>query len=118
MARLDEQISSLMSDQPKILWEGKFWGGSDQKIIGYGLYTYENSKRDTVEWFIVGLAAQKNYISIYVNATDGRSYLTEQYAGKLGKVKIGKSSISFNSIDDINLDELSNLIVDAKRLMT
>lgn len=115
---LDRLISELMSDQPKTMWEGKFWGGSDQQIIGYGEYSYEKSNRETVEWFIVGLAAQKNYISIYVNATDGGRYVTEKYADKLGEVKVGKSSISFDTVDDIDLDHLSRLVTDARRLMT
>ncbi|MFZ0013218.1 MAG: DUF1801 domain-containing protein [Acidimicrobiia bacterium] len=83
-----------------------------------GEYTYQKSNGETVEWFIVGLAAQQNYISIYVNATDGNRYLTEKYANKLGKVKVGKSSISFNTIDDVDLEQLSRLITDARRLMT
>lgn len=116
--RLDTLISELMSEQPKTICEGRFWGGSDQQIIGYGEYTYQKSNRETVEWFIVGLAAQQNYISIYVNATDAERYLTEKYAAKLGKVKVGKSSISFNTIDDIDLDELAKLISEARRLMT
>jgi len=118
MERLDELISSIMSDRSRVMWEGRFWGGSDQEIIGYGDYSYETSNRDTAEWFVVGLAVQKNYISIYVNATTDDGYLTEKYADKLGKVKVGKSSISFNSIDDIHLDQLANLISDANRLMT
>lgn len=86
--------------------------------VGEGEYSYEKSNRETVEWFIVGLAAQQNYISIYVSATDGDRYLTEKYASTLGKVKVGKSSIGFDTIDDIDLDKLSRLATDARRLMT
>jgi hypothetical protein len=78
----------------------------------------QKSNSETVEWFIVGLAAQQNYISICVNATDGTLYLTEKYADKLGKVPTGKSSISFDTIDNIDLDQLSGLVTDAKRLIT
>jgi len=116
--RLDALITDLMAGQPKTMWEGRLWGGSDQQIIGYGDYSYTKSNRETVEWFIVGLAVQRNYISVYVNATDGRAYLAENYAERLGKVKVGKSSISFTSIDDVDLQQLSELITEAKRLMT
>lgn len=116
--RLDALITPLMAGQPKTMWEGRLWGGTDQQIIGYGDYTYRKSDGKTVEWFIVGLAVQRNYISVYVNATDGKAYLTEKYAGRLGKVKVGKSSISFSSLDDVDLDQLSDLITEAKRLMT
>lgn len=116
--RLDALITRLMAGQPKTMWEGRLWGGSVQQIIGYGDYTYRKSNQETVEWFIVGLAVQRNYISVYVNAADGKAYLTEKYAGRLGKVKVGKSSISFGSIDDVDLDQLSELITEARRLMT
>ena len=116
--RLDALITDLMAGQPKTMWEGRLWGGSDQQIIGYGDYSYTKSNGATVEWFIVGLAVQRSYISIYVNATDGRAYLAERYAERLGKVKVGKSSISFTSVDDVDLQQLSDLIAEAKRLMT
>ena len=116
--RLDALITDLMAGQPKTMWEGRLWGGTDQRIIGYGDYRYTKSNGETVEWFIVGLAVQRNYISVYVNATDGRAYLAEGYAERLGKVKVGKSSISFTSVDDVDLQQLSDLITDAKRLMT
>lgn len=118
IGRLDDLISRSMAGHPKVMWEGKFWGGGDQRIIGYGDYTYQTSNREIVEWFVVGLAAQKNYISIYVNATDDDGYITERFADKLGKAKVGKSSISFTSVDDIDLDQLSALIEEARRLMT
>lgn len=116
--RLDALITDLMAGQPKTMWEGRLWGGTDQQIIGYGDYRYTKSNGETVEWFIVGLAVQRNYISVYVNATDGRAYLAERYAERLGKVKVGKSSISFTSVDDVDLQQLSELITEAKRLMT
>jgi len=64
------------------------------------------------------LASQKNYISVYVNATDEDGYLTEKYIDKLGKAKVGKSSISFDSLEDINLDVLLELIDKAERQMS
>ena len=116
--RLDAAISDVMSGYPKTMWEGRFWGGSDQQIIGYGDYSYERSGGKTVEWFIVGLAQQKQYISVYVNATDDDGYLTERYADRLGKAKVGKSSISFKSLDNIHLDVLLDLVAHAERQMS
>ena len=107
--RLDATISEVMSGHPKTMWEGKFWGGSDQNIIGYGDVSYERSS-DTVEWFMVGLAPQKNYISVYVNAVDDNGYLVEQYADRLGKAKIGKAAIGFKTVDDIDLNMLLELV--------
>jgi hypothetical protein len=107
--QLDAAISDVMSGHPKTMWEGTFWGGSDQNIIGYGDFTYERPA-GTVEWFMVGLAAQKNYISVYVNAADDEAYLTAKYADRLGKVKVGAASISFKSVEDIELDALLELV--------
>lgn len=112
--QLDAAISEVMSRHTKTMWEGTFWGGSDQNIIGYADVSYERPK-DTVEWFMVGLAPQKNYISVYVNAVGDDGYLVEQYADRLGKAKIGKAAISFNSVDDINLDALLELVAEAEQ---
>jgi hypothetical protein len=116
--RLDTAITKVMSGHVKTMWEGKLWGGSDQRIIGYGDYSYERSNGHVVEWFIVGLALQKRYISVYVNAVDDDGYLVEKYADKLGKVKVGKSSISFRSLENINLDVLLDLIAKANKQMS
>ncbi len=114
--QLDALLSRVLAKQPKTMWEGKLWGGTDQKIIGYGEYSYQRRDGNTVEWFTVGLTAQKNYLSIYVNATDSDGYITRQWANKLGRVKVGASSISFKSIDDIDLDVLSDMIAEARKL--
>ncbi|MCH8899862.1 MAG: DUF1801 domain-containing protein [Acidobacteria bacterium] len=116
--RLDAAITKVMAGHAKTMWEGTFWGGSDQKIIGYGDYSYQRSTGDTVEWFIVGLAQQKHYISVYVNAFDEDGYLVEKYADTLGKAKIGASSISFPSLNDINLEVLLDLVEKASQRMS
>ena len=86
------------------------WGGTDQEIIGYGIQRYQRSDKKEVEWFLVGLARQKNYLSVYINVVEDRQYLSEKYGKELGKVKVGKASLSFNSLADIDLDEFENLI--------
>ena len=118
MVTLDSQVSEIMHGLERVVWEGKFWGGTDQQIIGYGDYTHTNRGGDVVSWFIVGLALQKNYISVYVNAVEDKKYLAEKYATKLGKVKVGKSSISFKKLEDVDLEALLELITKARDLMT
>ena len=113
--KLDELISKVMAGKSRVMWEGVFWSGSEQKIIGYGDLTYINSKKENVEWFMVGLTLQKNYISVYVNAVNKKLNLVE-YKDKLGKVKVGRSSIGFNSLSDINIEVLEELIKKAKEL--
>ena len=110
LTALDAVIAAEMKELPRELYEGKFWGGSDQQIIGYGRYSYQRSDKKTVEWFVVGLAAQKNYLSLYIAAVEDGQYLSEKYGKDLGKVKVGKSSISFKAAADIDTDELASLV--------
>lgn len=116
MRRLDRLITERMPAAGRHLYEGKFWGGSDQQIIGYGVMDYTNRSGDAVEWFTVGLAAQKNYISMYVNAVENDAYLLGQYKGKLGKVKMGSASISFDTLDDVDHESLMELVERAGQL--
>lgn len=117
MRRLDRVISEVMADETRTLWEGVFWGGSDQTIIGYGDFAGTDSKGKPVDWFNVGLAAQKRHLSLYVNAADTDGYLVGRYADRLGKVKTGSASISFKSADDLDLDVLKELLHAARNQM-
>ena len=115
VAALHKLISTALKGLPVTLWEGRFWGGSDQQIIGYGDFVYKGSRAKEVNWFLVGLAVQKHYISVYVNAVEGGRYLAEKYKKQLGKVKIGKSSISFKRLADVNITALRELLETARQ---
>lgn len=117
MIELDRRITAAMPGEERVLWEGKFWGGSDQSIIGYGDYSYTQSRGRVVNWFINGLALQKNYISVYLHAVEDRKYLAETYGPDVGKVKTGKSNISFRSLADIDIDKLVALVERSRRVM-
>ena len=110
-------IAQVMDGLPTSLYVGKFWGGSDQEIIGYGEQNYERSDKTKVRWFDVGLAVQKNHLSVYVNAVEDGKYLSEVHGKDLGKVKVGKSSLGFNSADDIDLTKLAELVGHARRIL-
>ncbi len=113
---IDRVISMVFSGEPRVLWEGKFWGGTDQEIVGYGDFTYANSS-GTVDWFKIGLALQKNHLSLYVNAVEDGEYLSRKYADRLGTVKVGASSIGFRGLSAIDVDELRTLLEHARRIM-
>ena len=110
MQELDAEIAGVMSGLERTLYVGKFWGGSDQEIIGYGIYRYTPARGPETEWFMVGLALQKQYISIYVNAVEGDRYVAEKYGADLGNVKVGKAAISFKRLDDIDLRKLVEVL--------
>lgn len=114
--KLDKEIAKIMKGETRTLWKGTFWGGSEQSIIGYGDLVYDR-KGKTVNWFKIGLAVQKNYISLYVNAVEDNKYLGQTLGPDLGKVNIGASSISFKRLDDVDLPKLRELLKRAKALL-
>ena len=109
MRSLDELIGRAMPGRRRALYEGTFWGGTEQKIIGYGHIVQPRPKGDDVHWFLVGLARQKDYYSLYVNAVADGKYLGQHYEGRLGKVKLGSASISFKRVGELDLDVLGEL---------
>ncbi len=116
MTTIDRTIHRALSDRRRVLWQGVFWGGTHQSIIGYGRIDHTGASGDTVEWFLVGLARQKRNYSIYVNATADNAYLAHRYADRLGKVKLGAASIGFRRLEDIDLVGLTELVTEASYL--
>lgn len=116
IATLDQRISRVMKGEERVLWEGKFWGGSDQRIIGYGEFSQTGRSGKKVDWFVAGLAAQKNYITVFVTATEDGAYLVERFADRLGKVKVGRSTVSFKRLAQVDLKVLLELIARAREL--
>ena len=84
-------------------------------MLGYGSFKYKNYKNQVIDWPTISLANQKNYVSLYVCAIDGKEYVAEKYKSKLGKVSVGKSCIRFKKIEDVNLDTLSEIIKFAEK---
>lgn len=84
-------------------------------MLGYGTFPYKNYKKEMIEWPIIALANQKQYISIYVCALDQGVYLAEKYKDQLGKVKVGKSCISFKKLEDLHLPTLKIILSKAAK---
>ena len=101
MIQLDSVIAGALPGRRRVLWEGVFWGGTEQSIIGYGDIRQPRSRGQEVEWFLVGLARQKSNFSIYLNAVEDGAYLGQRFADQLGKVKIGAASVGFRRVDDL-----------------
>jgi uncharacterized protein YdhG (YjbR/CyaY superfamily) len=79
-------------------------------MLGYGAFPYTNYKKEPIEWPVVSLANQKNYISIYVCAVHNGKYVAETYAKDLGRASVGKSCIRFKKLEDIHLPTLKKVI--------
>ncbi len=78
--------------------------------IGYGKFTYTNSKKETGEWPVIGLISQKHYVSIYVCAINEGKYIAEIYKKDLGKVSVGRSCIRIKKLEDVNLSVLKKVL--------
>lgn len=110
LEQLDRLIVERMPGAVRVLWEGVFWGGSEQQIIGYGDWSYARKDGSRVDWFRVGLALQKKHISVYLNASEEGEYLAKRYGDRLGAVKIASAAVSFTKLDRVDLDELGRLV--------
>jgi hypothetical protein len=84
------------------------YGGS--AMIGYGRYHYRYASGKGGEWFVVGLASRKQYISLYVIGEQDGGYIAEAWAPRLGNVDVGKSCVRIKRLDDIDRPELAKLL--------
>lgn len=110
IAALDRLIAGAMAGKERVLWQGVLWGGSEQRIIGYGATRYTNRSGREVDWFKVGLARQKDHISLYINAAADGGYLVQAYADRLGKVKVGAANVAFKRLADLDQEALLELV--------
>ncbi|WP_454084290.1 DUF1801 domain-containing protein [Georgenia sp. Marseille-Q6866] len=117
LATLDGVITAALPGATRVLWQGVMWGGTDQSIIGYGATVQPRPRGADVEWFLVGLARQSTYLSLYVNAAEDGQYLAKPYGKRLGRTKVGSASISFASADAIDLAVLDEMVRHAGRVM-
>ena len=114
MTTLDAHIADVFGSD-RVLWRGIFWGGSEQAIIGYGDWTYRRPGKPDVNWFMVGLAQQKNAISVYIMAVEDGQYAVKKYAdtfasGTGAKPKVGSSVVSFKRLSDLDLEALLRVV--------
>jgi hypothetical protein len=81
-------------------------------MLAYGRYHYRSKSGSEGDWFHIGLASNKRYISLYVMATDptGSGYLAESYKERLPKADIGRSCVRFKRLSDVDREALIELI--------
>ena len=92
-------------------------------MLGYGKFDYTNYKKEQIQWPTVAMASQKNYMSVYVCALDNNKdtpqYIAEKYADTLYrdgiKPNVGKSCIRFKKLEDLNLEVLKKVIIEAEK---
>ena len=113
---LDRLIGAELAGLERVLWEGPMWGGTAQRIVGYGGITQPRARGASVDWFLVGIAEQQRHLSVYVNAVEEGEYLVKRRAGELGRVKVGSAAVTFASLDDLDIDAFRALLQRARAL--
>jgi uncharacterized protein YdhG (YjbR/CyaY superfamily) len=79
-------------------------------MLGYGKYHYKYKSGREGEWMKIGIANNKQYISLYSCAADDDGYVAERYRGRLPKANIGKSCVRFRRLSDLDEETLRELI--------
>jgi hypothetical protein len=79
-------------------------------MLAYGRWHYKYDSGREGDWFRIGVASNKNYISLYICAGDKNGYIAEQYKDELPKANIGRACVRFKRLGDLDLVVLRKLI--------
>lgn len=82
------------------------------KMIGYGRFHYAPKPGQTVAWPVIGIALQKNYISVYISVTRNGKPLVSLYADKLRALRAGRNNFSFVEFADLDGKAFSALVAE------
>jgi len=115
LVKLDKLIAKSAPALKRYFHEGTPAGepGMRMKMIGYGKIRYAIKSEQFVDWPAIGVALQKNYISVYMSVTRAGEPLVNAYAGKLGELRMGSNNFSFVRFDDLECSALSSLFAEA-----
>ncbi len=86
------------------------------KMIGYGKLQYLARSGKWVHWPTVGVALQKNYISVYLSVMKDGAPLIQSYSGRLGELKVGRNNFSFRTYEDLDVRLLTSLFQEAEQI--
>src|SRR5579864_926805 len=79
-------------------------------ILAYGPWNYKYASGRECDWFRIGVASNKNYISLYICARDGKGYVPERHKEALPKANIGRSCVRFKRLSDLDQATLKKMI--------
>lgn len=88
-------------------FEPKMWGDS---IIGFGAYRYRYASGREGDWPLTGFSPRKQNLTIYIMTGFENS---DGLMAKLGKYKTGKSCLYINTVADIDLAVLRELVTES-----
>ena len=118
LRKLDALIQAAAPNLKRYFHRGTPAGepGMRFKMIGYGKVLYRTKLGQAVEWPVIGVALQKNYISVYFAVRRNGSAVTQRYAGRLGELRMGRNNFCFEKFDDLDTVATAMLIAEAARL--
>ncbi len=90
--------------------------GMRMKMIGYGKFRYAIKSGKTTSWPVVGVALQRNYISVYLSITKDGTPIAQSYAGRLGELRMGRNNFSFEKFENLKIKALSSLLAEAANI--
>jgi hypothetical protein len=117
LLKLDKLIRKAAPSLKQYFHEGTPAGeaGMRMKMIGYGEFRYAVKSGKTASWPVVGVALQKNYISVYLAVAKDGAAILDAYAGKLGETRAGRNNFSFERYEDLRNEALMQLLAEAAR---
>jgi len=92
--------------------ERQLYAGPSITMIGYGSMDWQNRSGQGV-WPLIGMASQKQYISLYVAASKDGQTIAEHYRDRLGTTNNGKGCIRFRRTGVVDLEILADAVRDA-----
>lgn len=97
-----EAIIALMEKATKA--KPKMWGPA---IIGFGDKVLKYDSGRELDWFVMGFSPRKANFALYVSGTVGHQ---QALLKKLGKHKTGKGCLYINSLEDVDVKVLKEII--------
>lgn len=119
LRRTDELIRAAAPTLTRWFVAGTAAGkpGMAMTMIGYGRFEYAvRGSADTVSWPILGLALQKNHLSLYISAELDQQPFARHYPDRLGKVDISATgAVRFASTADLDSTGFAAMLADLER---
>jgi len=101
IAALDALIRKLAPELNPFILSG---------MLAYGPWHYKYASGREGDGFHMGVASNRNYISLYLSACTVDGYIAERYKTALPKANIGKSCVRFKRLTDLDQAALAQMI--------
>jgi hypothetical protein len=79
-------------------------------FLGYGPFHYRYASGREGDTVKIGIAANKQSISLYCCAADERGYVAERFRARFPKASVGKGCVRFRRLADLDEAALRDLI--------